>query len=95
LLIYVYTPPGYDPAAGMRYPVLYLLHGFGDDSVSWTAVGRVNVILDRLLGQSRQLHELLKSKGVEHTYVETPGNHTFTVWRRYLAEFLPLLFVPR
>src|SRR5579871_998587 len=27
---YVYTPPGYDPKAGKRYPVLYLLHGFSD-----------------------------------------------------------------
>ncbi|MDR0901833.1 MAG: hypothetical protein LBM92_03585, partial [Opitutaceae bacterium] len=24
----VYTPPGYDPAAGAAYPVLYLLHGY-------------------------------------------------------------------
>src|ERR1700744_5654673 len=27
----VYTPPGYDPKAGKRYPVLYLLHGYSDD----------------------------------------------------------------
>lgn len=29
---YVYTPPGYDPAAGTTYPVLYLLHGYSDDA---------------------------------------------------------------
>lgn len=48
---YVYTPPGYDPTASTRYPVLYLLHGFSDDSSAWTAVGFANVILDNLVAR--------------------------------------------
>jgi len=50
---YVYTPPGYDPAARKLYPVLYLLHGFSDDASGWTAVGRANVILDNLIAQGK------------------------------------------
>lgn len=50
---YVYTPPGYDPRAEKRYPVLYLLHGYSDDASAWTAVGRANVILDNLIAQGR------------------------------------------
>jgi enterochelin esterase-like enzyme len=50
---YVYTPPGYDPAAARTYPVLYLLHGFSDDASAWTAVGRAHVILDNLIAQGR------------------------------------------
>ena len=50
---YVYTPPGYDPAAKTRYPVLYLLHGYSDDASGWTAVGRANVILDNLIAQKK------------------------------------------
>jgi enterochelin esterase-like enzyme len=46
---FVYTPPGYDPAAAGGYPVLYLLHGFSDDASGWTAVGRAHVILDNLI----------------------------------------------
>ncbi|MBV9343263.1 MAG: esterase [Acidobacteria bacterium] len=46
---YVYTPPGYTPAGGDDYPVLYLLHGFSDDASGWTAVGRAHVILDNLI----------------------------------------------
>jgi enterochelin esterase family protein len=34
----------------------------------------------------------LKTKGVEHTDIETPGMHTWMVWRRNLAEFAGLLF---
>jgi len=50
---YVYTPPGYDPAAKTRYPVLYLLHGYSDDASGWTTVGRANVILDNLIAQKK------------------------------------------
>jgi enterochelin esterase family protein len=50
---YVYTPPGYDPAAKHMYPTLYLLHGFSDDASGWTAVGRANVILDNLIAQGK------------------------------------------
>jgi len=50
---YVYTPPGYDPAAKATYPVLYLLHGYSDDASGWTAVGRANLILDNLIAQGK------------------------------------------
>jgi len=50
---YVYTPPGYDPAAKKTYPVLYLLHGYSDDASGWTAVGRANIILDNLVAQGK------------------------------------------
>jgi enterochelin esterase-like enzyme len=50
---YVYTPPGYDPAAKTTYPVLYLLHGYSDDASGWSAVGRANVILDNLIAQGK------------------------------------------
>jgi enterochelin esterase family protein len=30
--LFVYTPPGYDARRSQPYPVLYLLHGLGDDA---------------------------------------------------------------
>ncbi|HTZ59490.1 MAG TPA: alpha/beta hydrolase-fold protein [Acidobacteriaceae bacterium] len=50
---YVYTPPGYDPVANTEYPVLYLLHGFGQLSKSWIEIGFANVILDNLINQGK------------------------------------------
>lgn len=47
--LHVYIPPDYLPGAGRTYPVLYLLHGAGDDDRIWTALGRANVILDNLI----------------------------------------------
>ncbi len=44
----VYTPPGYDSGTD-RYPVLYLLHGGGDDDSGWSTIGRAGFIVDNLL----------------------------------------------
>jgi enterochelin esterase-like enzyme len=51
--IFVYTPPGYDTNTSIRYPVLYLQHGGGEDERVWIEMGRTNVILDNLLAQGK------------------------------------------
>jgi enterochelin esterase family protein len=50
---YVYTPPGFDPRATTKYPVLYLLHGYSDMANGWTVMGRANFILDNLIAQAK------------------------------------------
>src|SRR5690606_36277666 len=50
--MYVYTPPGYDDSKD-RYPVLYLLHGGGEDQRGWANQGRANLILDNLISENR------------------------------------------
>jgi len=47
---------------------------------------------DHLITLNRNLREWLKSKGIRHTDIETPGMHTWMVWRRNLAELAGLLF---
>jgi len=47
---------------------------------------------DHLIEINRKFREWLKSKGIQHTDIETPGAHTWMVWRRNLAAFAPLLF---
>jgi enterochelin esterase-like enzyme len=60
----------------------------GQIHLLWIACGTE----DRLIGLNRKLSEWLKSKGVQHADIETPGAHTWMVWRRNLAEFAGLLF---
>jgi enterochelin esterase-like enzyme len=50
--VIVYTPPGYEKGLD-RYPVLYLLHGFGDDESAWTNVGRAHLVADNLLADGK------------------------------------------
>lgn len=54
----------------------------------WIACGTE----DHLITVNRSLREWLKTKGVKATEIETPGLHTWMVWRRNLAEFAPVLF---
>jgi enterochelin esterase-like enzyme len=57
--MYVYTPPGYDDAAANRYPVLYILHGGGEDQTGWATQGRTNFILDNLIAEKKAVPMLV------------------------------------
>ena len=50
---YVYTPPGYEARRGRPYPVLFVLHGLGDDAERWMNGGAANVILDNLIAAGK------------------------------------------
>ena len=54
----------------------------------WIACGTE----DRLIAVNRRLVDWAKGKGVRVTQIETPGMHTWMVWRRNLITFAPLLF---
>jgi hypothetical protein len=49
----VYTPPGYERDSTTKFPVLYLIHGFGDNYAAWSMHGKANWILDNLIAQGR------------------------------------------
>ena len=49
----IYTPPGYDTNTKMKYPVLYLLHGWGENELGWTFQGHVDQIMDNLLAEGK------------------------------------------
>lgn len=44
---HVYLPPHME-SMHEKLPVLYLLHGAGDNDISWTSAGKINLILDNL-----------------------------------------------
>jgi enterochelin esterase-like enzyme len=47
---------------------------------------------DHLIEINRKFRAWLASKSIKHTDIETPGYHTWMVWRRNLIEFSSLLF---
>jgi enterochelin esterase family protein len=49
---YVYTPPDYE-AGKSRYPVLYLLHGWGENEQGWHTQGHADLILDNLIAAKK------------------------------------------
>lgn len=56
----------------------------------WIAVGEGDFLRQR----NEEFIATLGEKGVKHTWLLTEGDHSWPVWRRYLADFAPLLFRP-
>jgi enterochelin esterase family protein len=56
--MHVYTPPGYEGGTA-KYPVLYLLHGRGDEDSGWSTIGRAGFILDNLIASGKAVPMLI------------------------------------
>jgi len=50
---FIYTPAGYDVNTSEKYPVLYLLHGGGEDERGWAEQGKTDNILDNLIAEKK------------------------------------------
>lgn len=50
---YMYTPPGYDQKGEEKYPVLYILHGGGEDQRGWANQGKTDLIIDNLIADKK------------------------------------------
>lgn len=50
---YIYTPPGYDENGSEKYPVLYILHGGGEDERGWATQGKTDLIIDNLIAENK------------------------------------------
>lgn len=57
----------------------------------WIACG----VDDHLIEPNRHFIDWLKSKEMPVTQIETPGRHTWSVWRDNLVHFTPLLFADK
>jgi enterochelin esterase family protein len=73
--LHLYTPPGYDRSGSARFPVLYLLHGGGDDDSGWSTIGRAGFILDNLIaqGKARPMVVVMPNGSFPRPANRTPG----------------------
>lgn len=71
----VYLPPKYDEQQKVRYPVLYLQHGAGEDETGWIRQGNANFILDNLIAtKSCKPMILVMAYGYAHRPGEPPAD---------------------
>jgi enterochelin esterase-like enzyme len=68
--------PALDSKANQQIHLLWIACGTDDD----------------LIENNRHLRAWLASKSIKHADIETPGAHTWMVWRRNLTDFASLLF---
>ena len=50
---FVYTPPDYGTNVKAKFPVLYLLHGWGEDETGWYTQGHLDSIMDNLIAAGK------------------------------------------
>jgi enterochelin esterase family protein len=79
--------PSIHAGTNQRLHLLWIACGAEDDLV---LSGSPNA--DDLITLNRSLRKWFKTKGVRVTEIETPGMHTWMVWRRNLTDFAGLLF---
>jgi enterochelin esterase-like enzyme len=77
---YVYTPPGYD-AGKARYPVLYLLHGWGENEQGWHTQGYADLILDNLIAAKKARPMIIV---MDNLNAAKPGEDASIFWARWL-----------
>jgi S-formylglutathione hydrolase FrmB len=86
----VLLPPGYDTEKTRRYPVLYLLHGLGDNEQMLIHSGGFNLIED--LWDRRQLGEfLIVTPAAEASFYVNSHDGHYRYEDFFLQEFLPLI----
>ncbi len=83
--MHVYTPPGYETGT-KKYPVLYLLHGSGDDDAGWSTIGRAGFILDNLLAGNQAVPMIVVMPN--GSMPRTPGGSAASSSDQFTAELL-------
>ena len=64
----LYLPPGYDTNE-RSYPVLYLLHGMGDDQTGWIQFGEVQHIADKAIADGTATPMIIVMPDANTTHV--------------------------
>ncbi|MGE5611866.1 MAG: alpha/beta hydrolase [Bacillota bacterium] len=96
--MHVYLPPNYEKDPGVKYPVLYLNHGGGDDDSKWTSTdprsgGSAQFILDNLIaaGKARPMIVVMpNTRGLASATPTGPGNDDACT-QEYLKDIIPYI----
>ncbi|RIV24064.1 esterase [Fibrisoma montanum] len=96
---FVYTPPGYDENPKKQYPILYLLHGAGENERGWSLQGHMSAILDNLIAEKKATPMLVvMDNGYALVPNEAPANtpgdmvkRAATLEQVYLREIIPTM----
>ncbi len=85
----VYTPPGY--SKDRKYPVLYLLHGIGDDETGWQQKGSADVILDNLIADKKIVPMIVvmpNGRAAADVSIRTPWDKQFPAFAAFENDLL-------
>ena len=88
----IYLPPGYETSQ-RSYPVLYLLHGGGDDQTGWVQFGEVQHITDKAIAEGMATPMIIVMPDA-NTGKRGYSNNATGTWRYedfFFQEFMPFI----
>ena len=88
----IYLPPGYETSQ-RSYPVLYLLHGGGDDQTGWVQFGEVQHITDKAIAEGMATPMIIVMPDA-NTGKRGYSNNATGTWRYedfFFQEFMPYI----
>jgi enterochelin esterase-like enzyme len=89
--IYIYKPAGYDTDSVDKYPVLYILHGGGEDERGWSTQGKTDLILDNLIA-AKKAKPMLVVMPDGNVNAQGFGENTLRMFERELKQcIIPLV----
>ena len=83
---YIYKPAGYDINTDQKYPVLYILHGGGEDERGWATQGKTDLILDNLIAANKAKPLLIVMPDGNVTGQQGFGENTLRMFERELKQ---------
>ncbi len=83
---YIYKPAGYDVNVNEKYPVLYILHGGGEDQRGWATQGKTDLILDNLIAAGKAKPMLIVMPDGNVTGQQGFGENTLRMFERELKQ---------
>ena len=86
----VFLPPGYDSETGHKFPVLYFLHGLGENSQTLLTSGGWNLIED--LWEQKQIGEfLIVTPGADRSFYIDSRDGKVRYEDFFIREFVPFI----
>jgi enterochelin esterase-like enzyme len=89
----IYLPPGYETSE-RSYPVLYLLHGGGDDQTGWVQFGEVLHITDKAIREGKATPMIIAMPDANTGPQRGYFNNLAGTWRyedHFFEEFIPFI----
>ena len=84
----IYLPPGYGTSQ-KSYPVLYLLHGRGDDSAAWAQKGDLRAIADASVRDGKTEPMIIVTPDAEVTFYLNQARGEYQWEDFFFQEFIP------
>ncbi len=91
--LHIYLPPDYATATDRRYPVLYLVHGGGENDTHWTKSGFTHRILDNLIADGKARPMIVVMPNASGLFTGTPPKlgEDDACSREFLQDILPFV----